>query len=163
VKGSCAEGHALDQLQAGLDLWTDTAPFEGLTFDLPCDEAQAGDAWWDPTAGPSGGRLVTFYVSPSGKVPMTRHEVVHELGHDRTLQAGPDGEDALSPTGEEMAALVGTSPEWYPSQESRTEQAEQLAELIAFCKQESKGGSDEALADPGWKCPASLVPFITRQ
>ena len=48
---------------------------------------------------------------------------------------------------------------WTVEIEARSETSEQLSELIAFCKQEAVGGSDEPPEVPGWRCPATFTPL----
>lgn len=71
------------------------------------------------------GAQIFYYVHPHWSTPLSAHTVVHELGHHTTLFSREQW-------GNQLSAAIGTGANSYPSQYSKTSDAEKLAENTTF-------------------------------
>ncbi len=148
VGGACAQGAALQSLEAGLGLYSQAQRFRGLDVQLPCADQQSTLGLWE-TNGQSA--RMTLYVQ-NGQV--FKHTVAHEVAHHMLL--APTNQDVSG----QVKGTIGQGQEFYPSRYSRTSKDEQEAEVVSFCKEEPRGGSDIPPDTQGWRCPSSTSPTV---
>lgn len=148
IGGSCAQGAALQSLETGLGLYAQSQRVRGLDVQLPCADQQSTLGLWE-TNGQSA--RMTLYVQ-NGQV--FKHTVAHELAHHMLL--APNNQDVSG----QVKGTIGQTQEFYPSQYSRTSADEQQAEVVSFCKEETRGGADIPPDTQGWRCPSQTSPVV---
>lgn len=179
VAGSCAKGTDLQTLDQALGLLADKSRIQGLTYNIPCETQDggggtAGEWLGEETNGPY---RIDFKGPPFA--PLGRGLYLHETGHHLHLA---HTNTTLRQT---LESTVQTTPEWYPSAYSKPgfdgrpgpetitkqdgstavidlDKGEQIAELIAYCKELANGGVQDPQPDdtPNWQCPATMTTVV---
>lgn len=177
IAGSCAEGRSLQSLEAGLSVFQVPQRFQGVTYHIPCQSQDLGSASGEWTGELTNGPYQIDLLGPPF-ASLDRSLLIHETGHHLHLaHTNPDIK-------RELESNTKATPEYYPSDYSKPgadgrpagtetftksdgtqvvfdmDKVEQIAELIAYCKELANGGVMDPLPGdtPNWQCPASLVP-----
>lgn len=181
ITGSCAKDRALQNLEAGLTTFAAPQNFKDVTYDIPCESQDPGGSAGEWTGEETQGPYKIIFSGPPFQ-ELERAIFIHETGHHLHLA------HTNTAIRQELEANTKETPEYYPSAYSKPgadgrptgaqtetmpdgrqvvidlDKGEQIAELIAYCKEMANGGvlTPQPGDTPNWQCPGTLAPVMQK-